>query len=599
MAGEYRAPLDDMRFVMNELIDLDGLAELDGFDMISSELVEQVLDEAGRFASQVIAPSNQPGDRQGARLVNGVVRTPDGFPEIYRQHVEAGWPSIAGDPEYGGQGLPWTVSFAVAELWQSANMSLADGWMLTQGAAEAIAAHGTDEQKATYLPKLISGRWAGTMNLTEPGAGSDVGALRAKAVPDGNGAWRITGTKIFITHGDQDMSENIVHLVLARTPDGPPGVRGISLFLVPKLMVEADGALGAHNDLRVVSLEHKLGHMASPTAMMSYGDDGGAVGTLLGAENQGMACMFTMMNSARLNVGVQGLAISERAYQAAVQWARERVQGRELGATSKDGVAIIRHPDVRRMLMEMRAQTEAMRALCYSVAESLDLAKRHPDAERRATARAFVDLMTPVAKAWCTDQGFEMASVGIQVHGGMGYIEETGAAQHLRDARITMIYEGTNGIQALDLVGRKLQQDGGQAAATLIEDMRGVAATLADQPGDALPAIARQLAPAVDALETATEWIRATFATDPVTAASGATPYCRMLGFTAGGWMLGKSALRAAARLGEGAGNAAFLQAKIDTARFYADQYLPLARAMAEPVMRGGDTVMALPEEMF
>ncbi len=593
MATGYDAPVQDMRFVLNELIDLDRLSGVGDADGLSPDLVDQILDEAARFAREVLAPLNQSGDQQGAQLVNGVVRMPDGFVDCYRQFVEAGWSSVGGDPEFGGQGLPWTLNAVLSEMWQSANMALADGWMLTQGAVELLELHGSDAQKSKYLPKMISGEWAGTMNLTESNAGSDVGALKTKAVRD-NGAYRITGTKIFITHGDQDMSENVIHLVLARTPDAPPGVRGISLFLVPKRMVNDDGTLGQHNDLRVVSLEHKMGHNASPTAMMSYGDDGGAVGYLIGEENRGIECMFTMMNSARLNVAIQGVAIAERAYQAAREWARERVQGRPLAAPSPDMVPIIQHPDVRRMLLDMKAQTEAIRALCYSVAEALDLSRGHKDKGVREAARGYLELMTPVAKAWSTDQGFEVASIGVQVHGGMGYIEETGAAQHLRDARITMIYEGTNGIQALDLVRRKLQQDGGAAAARLISDMRTTARSLAENGAPELAAISKMLTPAIDVLESTTDWVRTTFKSDPNVAAAGATAYCRMLGFVAGGWLLGKGALRLAEHSTE---DPLFRNSKLQTAQHFAQQYLPQAAALHTAVTKSHETVLAIAED--
>ena len=378
MADVYRAPLDDMRFVLNELVDLDRLTEVEAFKTATPDLVDQVLQSAARFAEEVVGPLNQIGDQQGVRLENGVVRMPDGFIDCYHKYVDAGWASVNGNPKYGGQGLPWTVGIALNEIWQSANMSLANAWMLTQAAVEAIQVHGTAPQKDTFLPKLISGEWSGTMNLTEPNAGSDVGALTTKAVQE-NGEWKITGTKIFITHGDQDMSENVVHLVLARTLGASSGTRGLSLFIVPKFIVDQDGMLGIRNDLRVVSLEHKLGHMASPTAVMSYGDNGGATAYLLGQENEGMACMFTMMNNARLNVAVQGLAIAERSYQRALHWAKERIQGTHIADPSGEKVTIIRHPDVRRMLMDMKSQIEAKRALCYSVAESLDVASHYPD----------------------------------------------------------------------------------------------------------------------------------------------------------------------------------------------------------------------------
>lgn len=589
MATGYTAPVDDMRFVLEDMVGLQGLSALDGLDSLSADFVAQVLDEAGRFAGDVLAPLNRPGDEQGAQLVNGVVRMPDGFREAYAKWVEGRWGTVAADPAWGGMGLGHTLSGALAEMWQAANMAFADGLMLTQGAVEALEAHGDEETKALYLPKLVTGEWSGTMNLTEPGAGSDVGALTTRATP-ANGAWRIAGTKIFITHADQDMSENVVHLVLARTPGAPAGARGVSLFAVPKYLPDAEGAAGRRNDLRAVSLEHKMGHMASPTAVMSYGDDGGAEGRLVGGERQGMRCMFTMMNSARLNVAIQGLAIAERARQAALDWARQRVQGTALDDPKGGAVPIVRHPDVRRMLMEMRAKTEAMRALCYSIGAALDHARRAGD----AAAMGYVDLMIPVAKAWCTDHGFEVASTGVQVHGGMGYIEETGAAQHMRDARITMIYEGTNGIQALDLVRRKLQQDDGAAAAALIADMRETTGALA---GAGLGDIARALSPAIDAAEAATDWLRATWREDPVAAAAGATPYADMMGFAAGGWLLAKAAIKARMRLNAGAGNAAFYEAKIATARFFANRYLAPAAALAGPVMTARETVMAIPEE--
>ena len=591
MATGYAAPIDDMRFVLEDMVGLQGLAGLDGLDSLTADFVGQVLDEAARFAGEVLAPLNRPGDEQGARLDNGVVRTPDGFREAYAKWVEARWGAVAADPAFGGMGLGHTLSGALAEMWQAANMAFADGLMLTQGAVEALEAHGDAATKALYLPKLAAGEWSGTMNLTEPGAGSDVGALTTRAARGADGGWRISGGKIFITHADQDMSGNVVHLVLARTPGAPAGAKGVSLFAVPKFLPDAAGDPGRRNDLRVVSLEHKMGHMASPTAVMSYGDDGGAEGVLVGGETQGMRCMFTMMNSARLNVAIQGLGIAERARQAAVDWARQRVQGRALDDPGGGPVAIVRHPDVRRMLMDMRARTQAMRALCYSIGAALDHARRGGD----EAALGYAELMIPVAKAWCTDHGFAVASTGVQVHGGMGYIEETGAAQHLRDARIAMIYEGTNGIQALDLVRRKLQRDDGAAARALVADMRETARLLADaELGD----IARALSPAIDAVEAATDWMRTTWRRDPVAAAAGATPYADMLGSAAGGWLLGKAAVRARMRLEAGAGSA-FHEAKIATARFFASQILPPAAAMAGPIMAAHETVMAIPEDAF
>lgn len=598
MTTGYEAPLRDMRFVLNEMVDLERLAAIDGFDAVSSDLVDQVLTEAGKFAGSVLAPINRTGDEEGAQLVNGVVRMPDGFVDAYRRFVEAGWPSLAGDPEYGGQGLPWTLNTAINEMWQAANIALANNFMLTQGAVEALEAHASDAIKARFLPRMISGEWSGTMNLTEPQAGTDLAAVKTKAVRDDNGAYKVTGSKIFITHGDQDMTENIVHLVLARTPDAPQGIRGISLFAVPKLMVDEEGRPGQHNDLRVVSLEHKLGQMASPTAVMAYGDDGGAVGYLIGEENRGIEYMFTMMNNARLNVGVQGLAMAERAYQAALEWARERVQGRALGAKDPSPVAIIRHPDVRRMLMDMKSQIEAMRALCLSAAEALDLSNRHPDAETRDQAKGYLDLITPILKGWCTDQGFELASTGVQIHGGMGYIEEAGAAQHLRDARITMIYEGTNGIQALDLVRRKLQQDGGRATERLFAEIGDTLEALKASSHDDLTASAQFLELAADGAADTAKWMRETFAESPETAAAGATAFMREMGFLVGGWLLAKAGLIAQAKIAAGE-KSDFYHEKIRTARYFAEQFLPQCAALATAAKTAANTLNDLPDSAF
>jgi alkylation response protein AidB-like acyl-CoA dehydrogenase len=591
MADRYRAPLHDIKFVLNKMIRSDQLAEIATPNTVSPDLVNQILESAAKFAEEAVAPLNQIGDRQGVRLENGVVLMPDGFTDCYRNYVDAGWASVSGDTEYGGQGLPLTISIALNEIWQSANMSLANAWMLTQGAVEAIQMHGTPQQKATYLPNLISGKWSGTMNLTEPNAGSDVGALKTKAVPE-NGAWRITGTKIFITHGDQNMSENIIHLVLARTPGAPDGTKGISLFIVPKFNVDGSGAIGQRNDLRVVSLEHKLGHMASPTAVMSYGDNEGAIGFLLGEENQGMSCMFTMMNNARLNVAVQGLAIAERSYQAARQWAMERIQGNDISGKSQGKIAIIQHPDVRRMLMDMRCQTEAIRALCYSVAEAIDLAQNHPDHELREHYRGYLELMTPVAKAWSTDQGFDIASTGVQVHGGMGYIEETGASQYLRDARITMIYEGTNGIQALDLVRRKLPKE---VAATnrLFEEISKTAADMISSGDPSLVTTAKEIQTSLKALREATEWMRQTILTKPEVAASGATQYCKMFGYIAAGWLLGRGALQAILN----SENQSFSNRKKISAQFFAEQHLRPAASLLGPITAASKTVLSLVNE--
>ncbi|MCC7276004.1 MAG: acyl-CoA dehydrogenase [Alphaproteobacteria bacterium] len=580
MSG-YVAPIADMRFVLRHVAGLGEVARLPGAEGAEPDLVDQVLEEAGRFAAGVLAPLNASGDREGSRLENGVVRTPQGFREAYRAFVDAGWNSLPFDPEHGGQGLPWLVGTAVGEMWASANMAFSLCPLLTQGAIDLLSHHASPAQKATYLPKMIAGTWTGTMNLTEPQAGSDLGMIRTRAVPDGDGRYRITGQKIFITWGDHDVAENIVHMVLARTPDAPAGSRGISLFIVPRFLVAADGGLGARNDVRTVSLEHKLGIHASPTCVLAFGDGGGAVGFRVGEENRGLEYMFTMMNNARLSVGLEGVAIGERAYQQARGHALARIQSRELGSPDPAPVAIARHPDVRRMLLSMRARVEAARALAYTVAAALDHAKRHPDAAERARHQAFVDLMIPVVKAWSTDLGVEVASTGVQVHGGMGFIEETGAAQHLRDARIAPIYEGTNGIQANDLVFRKLARDGGAAAASLMARMR------ADCSGNG---IGRSLAEGVDALETATRQMLASVRADPRRAASAAVPYLRLLGTVAGGWMMARSAAAAARALERGE-DEPFHRAKLATARFYAEHEMPLATADLRSVMAGGGAV--------
>src|SRR5438105_15323233 len=470
----YAAPLADMRLVLDAVGGLSGEA---------AELAGPVLEEAARFAAAELDPLNQPGDRTGSVLENGIVRTPAGFREAYRQYIEGGWMGLAVDTEHGGQGLPSALSTPVVEMWNSACMSWALCPLLSAGAIDMLAAHGTPEQQRLYLGKLVSGEWTGTMNLTEPQAGSDLGALRTRAVPQRDARWgehyRITGQKIFITYGDHDLTDNIVHMVLARTPDAPPGSRGISLFLVPQFLPDEAGRAGERNDLRPLRLEEKLGIHASPTCVMSFGEDAGAVGWRIGEEHRGLEYMFTMMNHERLFVGLQGVAIAERAYQQARDFARIRVQGRPLGtAATGEALPIIHHPDVRRMLLWMRSATEAMRALAYYAAAMIDRGRRHPEPAARRAAERRADLLIPVVKAWCTDLGVAVASTGIQVHGGMGYVEETGAAQHLRDARIAPIYEGTNGIQANDLVGRKLARDGGETAAALVAEMRATASTL-------------------------------------------------------------------------------------------------------------------------
>jgi alkylation response protein AidB-like acyl-CoA dehydrogenase len=523
------------------------------------------------------------------------VRTPPGFREAYDRYVGGGWNGLACDPQHGGQGLPLAVATSVGEMCNSACMSFALCPLLTTGAAELLQAHGSDEQRMLYLGKLVSGEWTGTMNLTEPQAGSDLGALRTRAVPSGD-HYRISGQKIFITYGDHDLAPNIIHMVLARTPGAPPGSRGISLFLVPKFLPDAGGGPGVRNDVRTLSLEHKLGIHASPTCVLAYGEGEGAIGFRVGEENRGLEYMFTMMNSARLGVGLQGVAIAERAYQQARDFARTRVQGRPLGiAREADGRPIIYHPDVRRMLLWMRSATEAMRALTYYAAAMIDIGRRHPETAARATARRRADFLIPVVKAWCTDLGVIVASTGIQVHGGMGYVEETGAAQYLRDARIAPIYEGTNGIQANDLVGRKLSRDHGEAAGALIADIRESVALLRQAGSGDLAALAQALHKGLEALEAATSYL---VEAEAARAAAGSAPYLTLVGTVAAGWLMARMAL-AAERLGSTNGSdAAFLAGKRLTARFYAEHFLALARGYLAGVT-GGGTVLDFDPDRF
>ena len=590
----YLAPVRDMRFVMNDLAGLSGLQSLPGFGDATPELADAVLEEAAKLAAEVLAPLNKPGDAQGARLGKDGVIAADGFAKAYRLFVEGGWNGLGGDPEFGGQGLPSLVHAATVEMWNAANMSFALCPMLTIGAMEAIKAHGSAEQKARYLPKLVSGEWTGTMNLTEPQAGSDLSAVRTRAVPEGD-HYRIRGQKIFITWGDHDMTANVIHLVLARLPDAPEGTRGISLFLVPKFLVGADGSLGARNDVQCASIEHKLGIHASPTCVMSFGDGEGAIGYLVGRENQGLAHMFTMMNEARQKVGLQGLGIAERAYQQAREYARERVQGRLAGRKSGERVTIVHHPDVRRMLMTMKSQVEAMRAFGYVVAADIDLAHRHPDAAERRMRQDRVELLTPVLKGWCTELGVEIASLGVQVHGGMGYIEETGACQYLRDARIATIYEGTTGIQAGDLVGRKLATDQGAAMRMLVAEMRATEAELVRADVADLAAIAAALGDATKTLERATTAVLRHLAASPDAALAASVNYLMLVGYVCGGWQMARAAAAAHARLASG-DDEGFHQAKIATARFYAEQVLPKASSLAAAVLSGASTALAVDE---
>ena len=597
--SSYNAPIRDMQFVMRELADLDAVAALPGCEDAAADVVDAILEEAGKFAGGVLAPLNWTGDQEGARWDNGVVHTATGWKEAYKQFAEAGWTALAGDPEFGGQGLPKLVSTAVMEMWKSANMAFSLCPMLTTGAIESIKLRGSDEQKAAFLPKMVSGEWTGTMNLTEPQAGSDLAAVRTRAVPEGDGTYKIFGQKIFITYGEHDMTDNIIHLVLARTPDAPEGVKGISLFVVPKFLLNADGTPGERNDVHCVSIEHKLGIHASPTAVLAFGDKGGAIGTLIGEANRGLEYMFIMMNEARFAVGMEGLALSERAYQLALAYAKDRVQGTEAGVRGGPKVSILHHSDVRRLLMNMKSTTEAMRALAYVVGSATDMAHHHPDEAVRSRNQAFVDLMIPVVKGWCTENSIAITSDGVQVHGGMGFIEETGAAQHFRDSRITSIYEGTTAIQANDLIGRKIARENGLTVLALVAEMRKVEAQLAEAAGDEFTAIRKSLSAGITAVEEAVAYIVATYGKDIKAASVGSVPFLKLLGIVAGGWQMGRAALVSARRLAEGSGDASFYKAKITTARFYADHVLSQAPGIAYSVVNGAAGALDLTEDQF
>jgi alkylation response protein AidB-like acyl-CoA dehydrogenase len=590
---EYRPPLDDIWFALEEIVDLAALAKLPSFQHADPELLASVLDQAGRFVAEVVAPLNRLGDEQHSRRnADGTVTTPDGFADAYQRYVAAGWGSVPFPAEYGGGGFPWLVATVLGELLAQANLAFALCPTLTQGAIELLLAHGDEAERERYLPRLVTGEWTGTMNLTEPDAGSDLGAIRTRAVPAGDGTWRISGQKIFITYGEHDLAENIVHLVLARVPDAPPGTRGISCFIVPKRLVDDDGTLGPHNRVHCLSIENKLGIHASPTCTLEFDE---AEGHLIGEPNQGMRYMFTMMNNARLCVGVQGLAVAERAYQQAVRYAKDRHQGRAPGAAAGTSSAIIEHPDVRRMLLTQKASIEAVRSLAYLLAESMDLAAEHPDPDTREARRELVELLTPVTKAWGTDLGVELTSLALQVHGGAGYIEETGAAQHVRDARITPIYEGTNGIQAIDLVTRKLTIRGGGAMSDLLDAVESLDGQL-DAAGPDLAPIRSQLAAGVSAVRQATAWI---MAAEPADALAGAAPYLRLVGVVLGGWLMARQALAATARLASAQAERAFLEAKVVTARFYCTQLLPQAAALVPAVTAGAPDLVRISADRF
>jgi len=593
----YVAPVKDMLFAMNELAGLQEIVGLPGNEDVSSDLVEAILDEAGKFASEVVDPLNKVGDKQGNKWNNGVVTTADGFKEAYASFCETGWNGMPASTEFGGQGLPVTVSTAVLEMWKSASISFSLCQMLTLGAVEAIAHHASDELKATYLPNMVSGKWTGTMNLTEPQAGSDLAAIRSKAEPRGDGTYAITGTKIFITWGEHDMAENIIHLVLARLPDAPPGVKGISLFIAPKFLVNADGSLGERNDLICASIEHKMGIHGSATAVMSFGDKGGAIGYLVGEPNRGLEYMFTMMNHARLNVGLEGVGVSERSYQHALAYARERVQGKIIGDKSGEKKPILHHPDVRRMLMDMKSRTEAGRAIAYYVAGCMDRAHSHPDADVRAANQRRLELLTPVVKGWCTENAQGITWNGVQVHGGMGFIEETGAAQYMRDARIITIYEGTTAIQANDLIGRKTAKEGGKSMQQLLADIAETGSALRASGNAQLKAIADALGDGIAALDEATNWLIANYDANPQAAAAGSVPFLKLTGIVVGGWLMARSAAVAAERLEAADGD--FYKAKIGTASYFAQHVIPEANSYRDAIVGGSESVLALEEALF
>jgi 3-(methylthio)propanoyl-CoA dehydrogenase len=596
---EYQAPLIDMKFVLRELVDLELLAQLPGFSDMTLDVAGAVLDEAAKFAAGVLSPLNRSGDLEGVRWQEGQVLTAGGWKQAYTRFAADGWNALSCPTEFGGQNLPRVLSALIEEMWNGANMAFALCPMLTRGAIDAIELRGSDAQRDTYLPKMVSGEWTGTMNLTEPQAGSDLSAVRTRAVPDGDGRYRITGQKIFITYGEHDLTGNIIHMVLGRTAGAPQGVKGTSLFLVPKFLVNADGSLGERNDVHCVSIEHKLGIHASPTCVLAYGQNGGAIGELIGEENRGLEYMFIMMNAARYSVGLEGVGLAERAYQTALAYARERIQSTEAGVRGGPRVPIVRHPDVRRMLLLMKSQTEAMRALAGVVAVSLDAARLHPRAEERERHQALADLMIPVIKGWCTENSVDIASLGVQVHGGVGFVEETGAAQFVRDARITPIYEGTTGIQANDLIGRKLARDGGRAAQTVIAQMRALAGDLAATPN--LAGVAAAFSGAIDALERAIRYVVENYATDIRGVSVGAVPMLNLFGIVAGGWQLLRSALISHRRLAAPQGNgdagfytdAGFYEAKIATARFYADHVLSQASGLSHSIVHGAAGALA------
>ena len=594
----YQAPLKDMLFVMNELADLAGVNALPGNEDATPDTAEAILEENAKFVSNVIAPLNHPSDKEPSYWHDGQVTTSKGFKEAFKAFGEAGWQGVQHPVEFGGQGLPKLFGTPCIEMLNAGSISFALCPLLSDGAIEALLTAGSDEQKAIYLENLVSGKWTGTMNLTEPQAGSDLAAVRTRAVPQGDGTYKVFGTKIFITYGEHDFSENIVHLVLARTPDAPVGVKGISLFIVPKFLVNADGSIGERNDAHCVSLEHKLGIKASPTAVLQFGDHGGAIGTLVGEENRGLEYMFIMMNAARFGVGLQGIGLAERAYQKAVAFAKDRVQSRDL-AGSAGPVAIIHHPDVRRMLMNMRSQTEAARALAYVGAGISDVAHSHADAETRKANLAVYEYLVPIIKGWSTEMSQDVARDGVQVHGGMGFIEETGAAQHYRDAKILTIYEGTTAIQANDLVGRKTVRDGGAVAKAIIAQVRATEAELAAGGSADFKAILTQLSAGSKDLEAVVEYVVANMKSDIKGVFSGSVLYLKLAGIVLGGWQMARAAVIAQQKLDANEGDAGFYKAKIATARFFADHILSQSSGLRTAIIDGSAGVLALSEDQF
>ncbi len=600
----YAAPVKDMLFCMKELAGLEALSRLPCFEDAGLDTAEAVLTEAGRFCAEVVEPLNADSDRHPPVWHNGDVTTSAGFKEAFSQFTAGGWQGLQHAVEFGGQGLPKTIGAACAEMLNSASVSFALCPLLTDGAIEALLTAGSADQQRFFLPKMIDGTWTGTMNLTEPQAGSDLAMVRTRAVPQGDGTYRISGQKIYITYGEHDMAENIVHLVLARTPDAPPGVKGISLFLCPKVLVNADGSLGERNDVYCASIEHKLGIKASPTAVLVFGDDKGAVGPgavaqLIGEENRGLEYMFVMMNAARFSVGVQGIGVAERAYQRAVAYARDRVQSRPVDASLPAGTAIIHHPDVKRMLMRMRAHVEGCRALATVSAAAFDTAHHHPDAEVRRASQAFHEFTVPLVKGYGTEMSIEVTSVGVQVHGGMGYIEETGAAQHFRDARILTIYEGTTAIQANDLVGRKTSRDGGELARSIAQQIEVTEAALATRSSVAAKAVHRWLRVSRQAFTDVIDFIVAHARLRPTAAYAGSVPYLMLAGQLLAGWQLARALVIAEEQLAGGRGDPAFLKAKVATAHFYAEHILSTLPGLRDAIIDGADSVGGMSVESF